>query len=154
MTGVWRPELSFEVQILTLTDLARRANGQRRPEATFIFNWTFISIYVDFSLMNSGRKFSEQTLALFAVLIEQPRKWRHGYDLSRDTGLKSGTLYPILMRLCDRGLLQSKWEAPSEPGRPPRHIYRLTATGAELAKEQVTVSSNPGSLNDTVGNHA
>jgi PadR family transcriptional regulator PadR len=104
--------------------------------------------------MTLGRKFSEQTLALLAVFIEQPRKWRHGYDLSRDTGLKSGTLYPILMRLCDRGLLQSKWEAPSEPGRPPRHIYRLTAAGGALAKEQVTVNSNSGSLNDTVGHPA
>jgi PadR family transcriptional regulator, regulatory protein PadR len=104
--------------------------------------------------MSPGRKFSEQTLALLTVLMQGPRKWRHGYDLSRDTGLKSGTLYPILMRLCDRGVLQSQWEASSEPGRPPRHIYRLTSAGAALAKEQVAVNLNRGALNDTVGNHA
>jgi PadR family transcriptional regulator PadR len=104
--------------------------------------------------MIQPRKFSEQTLALLAVLIEQPRKWRHGYDLSRDTGLRSGTLYPILIRLCDRGLLESKWEAPSEPGRPPRHIYKLTVSGGALAKEQLAVNSKPGAVKNLVGSHA
>lgn len=91
--------------------------------------------------MSKSRRLSDQTLALLAALIEQPRKWRHGYDLSRDTGLKSGTLYPILMRLCDRGLLESGWQPPSEQGRPPRHIYRLTATGCALARERLTAYS-------------
>jgi PadR family transcriptional regulator PadR len=86
--------------------------------------------------MAQSRKMSDQTLALINVLLEQPRKWRHGYDLSRDTRLKSGTLYPILMRLCERGLLESKWEESSEPGRPPRHMYKLTSAGGVLAREQ------------------
>jgi PadR family transcriptional regulator PadR len=103
--------------------------------------------------MNQARKLSAQTLALLAVLIEQPRKWRHGYDLSRDTGLKSGTLYPIMMRLCDRGLLESKWEAPSEPGRPPRHIYKLTPAGCAVAKGQLASSLSLDSRNNIVANH-
>jgi PadR family transcriptional regulator PadR len=86
--------------------------------------------------MTQSRKLSDQALALLNVLLEQPRKWRHGYDLSRDTGLKSGSLYPILMRLCERGLLESKWGESSEPGRPPRHLYKLTSAGGALAKEQ------------------
>lgn len=92
--------------------------------------------------MTQARKLSGQTLALLAVLIEQPRKWRHGYDLSKDTGLKSGTLYPIMMRLGDRGLLESKWEDSSKPGRPPRHVYRLTTAGSALARTQL--KSNQG----------
>jgi DNA-binding PadR family transcriptional regulator len=48
----------------------------------------------------------------------------------------SGTLYPILMRLSDRGLLESKWQ-PSPEGRPLRHLYRLTAEGARFAREEV-----------------
>ena len=94
--------------------------------------------------MSHPVRFSKQTLALFTVLMEQPRKWRHGYDLSKAAGLKSGTLYPTLMRLEDRGLLESKWEAPSEPGRPPRHMYRLTADGVALAKEWLVESLNWG----------
>ena len=104
--------------------------------------------------MKQVRRFSDQTLALLAVFVEQPRKWRHGYDLSRDTGLQSGTLYPILTRLCNRGLLESKWEAPSEPGRPPRHVYKLTVSGGALAKEQLALNSKPGSMKNAVGNHA
>jgi DNA-binding PadR family transcriptional regulator len=96
--------------------------------------------------MTQARKLSDQTLALLDVLLQQPRKWRHGYDLSRDTALKSGTLYPILMRLCERGLLESRWEESSEPGRPPRHMYKLTSAGGALAKEQLASneSSVPG----------
>ena len=77
---------------------------------------------------------SKQTRALLLVLLESPSKWRHGYDLSLETKLKSGTLYPILMRLADQGLLESKWQESGQPGRPPRHTYRLSADGAALAR--------------------
>ncbi|HEV2271159.1 MAG TPA: PadR family transcriptional regulator [Steroidobacteraceae bacterium] len=87
--------------------------------------------------MTRDRKCSQQTLTLLAVLTEQPRIWRHGYDLSSETGLKSGTLYPILMRLSDRGFLDSKWVPHEGTGRPPRHMYRLTAQGAAFAREQL-----------------
>jgi DNA-binding PadR family transcriptional regulator len=91
--------------------------------------------------MSQDRRCSGQTLALLAALAEQPRSWRHGYDLCSETGLKSGTLYPILMRLSDRGLLDSKW-MPHEPtGRPPRHMYRLTAKGMVFAREQLAASA-------------
>jgi PadR family transcriptional regulator PadR len=87
--------------------------------------------------MTSDRKCSSQTLGLLAALIAQPRTWRHGYDLSSETRLKSGTLYPILMRLTDRRLLDSKWQPPENTGRPPRHFYRLTAQGIAYAREQL-----------------
>jgi PadR family transcriptional regulator PadR len=103
--------------------------------------------------MTQPRKLSGQTLALLTVLMEQPKKWRHGYDLSQDTGLKSGTLYPILMRLSERGLLESKWEESSEPGRPPRHMYKLTTAGGALAKEQL-IRPQRSALGRTAGNHA
>jgi PadR family transcriptional regulator, regulatory protein PadR len=59
--------------------------------------------------------------------------WSYGYDLSRVTSLKSGTLYPMLARLAERGLLETAWEQAPPPGRPARHLYRLSADGAELA---------------------
>lgn len=102
--------------------------------------------------MSQPVRFSKQTFALLAVLMEQPRQWRHGYDLSKGTALKSGTLYPILMRLCDRGVLESKWEAPSEPGRPPRHLYRLTASGVAVAKEWLAANSTWSLSKDPAGN--
>lgn len=77
---------------------------------------------------------SPQTLLVLAALLEEPSAWRHGYDLARQTELKSGTLYPILMRLSEQGLLEEDWEAPQTPGRPPRHIYRLTSAGLAAAR--------------------
>lgn len=80
---------------------------------------------------------SQQTRLLLSTLLQQPENWFHGYDLSRITGLKSGTLYPLLMRLNDNGLLAARWSQPTQPGRPPRHEYRLTPTGLTLARDQV-----------------
>ena len=79
---------------------------------------------------------SRQTRALLAALLDRSQTWRHGYDLSRETGLKSGTLYPLLMRLSEQGLLESRWQDAERPGLPPRHVYRLTARGLALACEQ------------------
>jgi PadR family transcriptional regulator, regulatory protein PadR len=79
---------------------------------------------------------SRQARALLATLLEQSGRWRHGYDLAKATGLKSGTLYPLLMRLSEQGLLESRWQEAERPGLPPRHFYRLSAAGVALACEQ------------------
>jgi DNA-binding PadR family transcriptional regulator len=63
------------------------------------------------------------------VLKENAASWSYGYDLSKATGIKSGTLYPLLARLHNEGWLETKWTEPQEPGLPPRHLYRLTPTG-------------------------
>jgi DNA-binding PadR family transcriptional regulator len=87
--------------------------------------------------MTRTRRSSGQTLSLLKGLLDQPRKWRHGYDLSIQTSLPSGTLYPILVRLEDRGFLESKWEPSPEAGRPPRHLYRLTSKGTAHARGEL-----------------
>src|SRR5258706_14476583 len=79
---------------------------------------------------------SQQARALLAAFLERSKAWRHGYDLSKETGLRSGTLYPLLMRLSEQGLLESRWQEAERPGLPPRHVYRLTASGLALAREQ------------------
>jgi DNA-binding PadR family transcriptional regulator len=83
---------------------------------------------------------SAQTRRVLAALAAQPREWRHGYDLSKETGLASGTLYPLLIRLSDQGLLEAEWRPSPQLGRPPRHAYRLTASGVALAAEQAQPS--------------
>ena len=79
---------------------------------------------------------SHQTRLVLSALLGKPRRWRHGYDLSIETGLKSGTLYPLLMRLSDHGYLDARWSEPDQSGRPPRHEYKLTPSGITLAREQ------------------
>jgi len=84
--------------------------------------------------MTRSRAPSPQTLRLLAALVERPLEWRHGYDLSKAAGLSSGTLYPLLARLHERGLLEAEWRPPEQAGRPARHAYRLTGAGRELAR--------------------
>jgi DNA-binding PadR family transcriptional regulator len=79
--------------------------------------------------------FSAQTVAVLVALAGRPQDWRHGYDLARETGLKSGTLYPILVRLADRGLVEACWEEEQPAGRPRRHLYQLTPDGLAAAAE-------------------
>jgi len=78
-------------------------------------------------------RLSPQTVLVLDAFLEQAEEWQYGYDLSRITGLKSGTLYPILMRLAERKLLETQWEA-AEPGKPPRHMYRFTPEGLRFAR--------------------
>jgi DNA-binding PadR family transcriptional regulator len=91
--------------------------------------------------MARSRKLSQQSLALLSVLAGRPSDWLYGLELAKLTGLKSGTLYPILIRLADRALLESRWIQPSEPGRPPRHAYRITGAGL-TALEQASSTAN------------
>ena len=84
--------------------------------------------------MSRTRALSPHARAVLAVLLEAQGQWSHGYELARLANIKSGTLYPLLIRLEAQGHLEAEWQQPSEGGRPPRHAYRLTASGVELAR--------------------
>lgn len=81
------------------------------------------------------RQPSKQMRLLIDALAGARGEWRHGYDLMKATGLLSGTLYPLLMRMTEQGLVEAEWHAPAQPGRPARHAYRLTSAGAALARD-------------------
>jgi len=93
-------------------------------------------------------RLSPQTLLVLDAFLDQVDEWKYGYDLSRVTGLKSGTLYPILMRLSERKLLDTEWEK-TEPGRPPRHMYRFTPEGLKFARANAA-SRESGNLRPVV----
>ena len=94
--------------------------------------------------MGNRPGFSAQTLAVLAELCATPSRWRHGYGIARDTGLKSGTLYPVLIRLADRGLVESCWENEQPTGRPRRHLYRLTPAGLAAATAALAQAPSTG----------
>jgi DNA-binding PadR family transcriptional regulator len=94
--------------------------------------------------MQRRRRCSSQTLALLEALLEAPGNWHYGYELSKATALKSGTLYPLLMRLHDAGWLEERWEAGRPGGRPARHVYRLTQRGAAWAEQQLAERHRAG----------
>ncbi len=81
--------------------------------------------------MQRNRPPSPQAIKVLLALAADPARWRYGYDLATEVHLKSGSLYPILVRLADRGLLETSWE-PGAGSRPPRHLYRLTGDGRDF----------------------
>jgi PadR family transcriptional regulator PadR len=93
------------------------------------------------------RRPSAQTATILRTLAAEPDRWRYGYDLCTELGLQAGSMYPILVRLADRGLLETSWETEHVPGRPARHLYRLTAAGREYAaaaaEAQATADAGP-----------
>jgi PadR family transcriptional regulator, regulatory protein PadR len=82
-------------------------------------------------------RITSQTLKVLGALMSSKDELS-GADIARTTGLSSGTLYPILMRLEEYKWLDSKWEAgdPRKLGRPRRRLYSVTAQGARSARRE------------------
>ena len=62
---------------------------------------------------------------------------RYGLQISKQAGLETGTLYPVMARLERVGWVESSWEDPDlsiSDGRPRRRYYQLTKDGAEQAR--------------------
>ena len=89
------------------------------------------------------------------VIAAIKRGHGYGFDIIDLTGLRAGTVYPILRRLEADRLVRSSWERVAQAraeGRPPRRNYRLTATGEALVLE--ALKRYPGlarALNPTGG---
>jgi transcriptional regulator len=87
---------------------------------------------------NARKKGSAELL----VLAQIEGKPRHGYEIAteierRSEGLVSfqiASLYPVLYRLEERGLIVGKWV--ENPGQRRRRYYRLTAAGRKMLSEQ------------------
>jgi len=73
------------------------------------------------------------TLVLYAVA----RGHAYGFDILDATGLRSGTVYPILRRLEAARLLRGAAERVREArqaGRPARRYYAMTPAGADALR--------------------
>jgi DNA-binding PadR family transcriptional regulator len=77
---------------------------------------------------------SKQTRDVLAVMLERPHEWLHGYELTKLAGLASGTLYPLLIRLHERGYLDARWVESEQRGRPQRHVYKISPRGVAFAR--------------------
>ncbi|HEY1488749.1 MAG TPA: PadR family transcriptional regulator [Micromonosporaceae bacterium] len=80
-------------------------------------------------------------LKVMSALLADTEADRYGLDMIGDTGLASGTLYPILVRLERAGWVASHWEDidPIAAGRPARRYYRLTPTGVVGARREIAI---------------
>lgn len=89
-----------------------------------------------------NRPLSPQAIAVLQALAERQRKWSYGLEIAEATGLASGSLYPILIRMADRGILESQWLEPERAGRPPRHAYRITGEGRAVLNNALSRSQS------------
>jgi PadR family transcriptional regulator PadR len=94
---------------------------------------------------NPDVRMSLQTLRVLEAFLEDPAASLAGADVHKRSGLASGTLYPILLRLEAAGWFASRWETINSArlGRPRRRLYRLTSSGLARASE-VFASFNRG----------
>jgi PadR family transcriptional regulator, regulatory protein PadR len=103
--------------------------------------------------MDGPLRITLNLLKVFRVLLEDPTASYYGTQIGKAARLSGGSLYPLLLRLEQAGVLASGWEDidPSKAGRPRRRLYWLTSEGAEfarrtLAEEQRSISPGAGRL--------
>lgn len=78
---------------------------------------------------------------VLGLFIREPAIERYGLEVIEATGMKSGSLYPILHRLESRGFLLSSWEDPASAiaaQRRPRRRYRLATDSTVAAQAALT----------------
>ncbi|HEX4754123.1 MAG TPA: helix-turn-helix transcriptional regulator [Candidatus Dormibacteraeota bacterium] len=80
------------------------------------------------------------TLQVLRTFFDDPASARYGVELMASSGLKAGTLYPILNRLELDGWILGRWEDIDESaaGRRRRRYYRLTGAGERQARALLT----------------
>jgi len=80
-----------------------------------------------------------ETLKVVSVLLADADAEWYGLSLSKRSGLKPGTIYPILARLLEAGWVERRWEDidPAQEGRPKRRLYRLTRIGVPAARAAI-----------------
>ena len=74
---------------------------------------------------------------LMLAVLSQLRRAQYGYSLRQLLGekgmaIEEGTLYPLLRRMEEQGLLQGEWRI--EDG-PPRRYYKRSALGERVYGE-------------------
>jgi len=101
------------------------------------------SLCVALSAEDSGLAESIQTqlrkgVLELCVLTLLSRADAYGYEIAsrlmQDVGMGEGTIYPLMRRMQDDGLVSTY--LVEAPGGPPRKYYRLTETGRKTLTAQ------------------
>jgi PadR family transcriptional regulator len=101
---------------------------------------------------NTAPRLTSQSLRVLKLFVDAPSRTCSGAEMMKATGLSSGTLYPILLRFEEYGLLESSWEKekPQSLGRPRRRLYSVTGLGLKVGREALSELGVPGLLRPAV----
>ncbi len=90
---------------------------------------------------NLMKQFKKGILELI-ILKLLTKKEMYGYELvselnrqDEDLNIKEGTIYPILYRLEDSGLMETRWEQGVSSRGQPKKYYIVTDKGKTFLKE-------------------
>jgi len=85
-------------------------------------------------------KLSRVSTLVLKAFVDRPGKSLYGYEIMQIAGISSGTMYPLLLKLEEQGLVASNWENadPTSEGRPRRRLYRITAEGQRTIADTLT----------------
>jgi PadR family transcriptional regulator, regulatory protein PadR len=83
------------------------------------------------------RRITDETAAVLALFLSDVARSLYGLEIIKETGISSGSLYPILLRLEARGVIDGVWEQIDESteGRRRRRYHRITPDGVVFARE-------------------
>jgi PadR family transcriptional regulator PadR len=94
---------------------------------------------MDDNLVSTHEKLTQELRrgSLVLATLSQLDSAKYGYALIDDLAkqgleIDQGTLYPLLRRLEEQGLLESEWNTE---GSRPRRYYVISATGRKLLEE-------------------
>ena len=85
------------------------------------------------------RALSLATLKVLSAMLQDPAAEHYGLALIESTGVKAGSLYPILRRLENQRWIAGEWEDidESREGRRRRRYYKLTPDGLAVSRNAV-----------------
>ena len=97
--------------------------------------------------MSTSPKMTTATRLVLLALLDGET---YAFRVCAMTGLKSGTVSPILERLAEARWTRDRWERldVSREGRPARHYHRLTAAGERAARAAVNMDPPVALLSD------
>jgi DNA-binding MarR family transcriptional regulator len=82
---------------------------------------------------------TEPMLDVLEVLLDSADYQMYGWAITKATQRASPTVYKILERLTERGMVTARWEERHpEENKPRRRFYRLTGHGAQVAAALLT----------------
>jgi PadR family transcriptional regulator, regulatory protein PadR len=76
-------------------------------------------------------RLTHASLKVLRAFLDGPSVKLSGAEIHKQSGVFTGTLYPLLLRFEAAGWMKSEWEDidPREVGRPRKRFYWLTPTG-------------------------
>ncbi|MDP9766477.1 PadR family transcriptional regulator [Deinococcus enclensis] len=82
---------------------------------------------------------TKNILQVYAAMLQDPGGQHYALELSRDSRVNIGTIYAVLARLEQHGIVTSAVEDvdPSAAGRPVRRYYRFTGDGLKAARQDL-----------------